>query len=153
MSLADESGVLHETNKCVKVLNLLADIVQWTTPETEQTSKDAFIDTPSVLKAVHFIEENYHTNVTVEQLCKISNMSRSSLLKQFALLCKCSPAAYLTRIRIENACQKLRLTNHSIARIAQDCGFYDSSHFTKSFAQLRKMRPKEYRSHYKHVAL
>lgn len=149
MCLMDESGQLHEENKCLKILNLLADFAKLLATSNAVSSKNNFLDTSSVLKSITFIEKNYNGNFTINDLCKISNMSRSSLLKQFAMICKCSPANYLLRIRIEKACELLRSTNHSIARIAQDCGFYDSSHFTKSFYQVMKLLPKEYRNGYK----
>ena len=154
ISLMAESGTLHEMNKHFKILNLIADLAKIMTANELKTSKNnVFIDTPSILKAITFIEQNYNGSFTINDLCKIANMSRSSLLKQFSILCKCSPANYLVRIRIEKACELLRITNHSIARIAQDCGFYDSSHFTKSFSQLMKELPKDYRNRYKHELL
>lgn len=149
MSLSVESGILLEGNKCIKILNMIADLAKIMTSNEVKTPKNVFIDTPSVLRAITHIEKNFNGNVTITDLCKIANMSRSSLLKQFAVLCKCTPANYLMRIRIEKACDLLRSTNHSIARIAQDCGFYDSSHFTKSFSQVMKLLPKEYRNRYK----
>lgn len=153
MSLMAESGILHEGNKCLKILNMIADFAKIVTANEVKTPKNVFIDTPSVLRAITFIEKNYNSSFTITDLCKISNMSRSSLLKQFSVLCKCSPANYLMRIRIEKACALLHSTNYSIARIAQDCGFYDSSHFTKSFAQIMKELPKEYRNRYKKEVL
>ncbi|MBQ9113847.1 MAG: helix-turn-helix domain-containing protein [Clostridia bacterium] len=153
MSLMAESGILHEGNKCLKILNMIADFAEIMTANEVKTPKNVFIDTPSILKAITFIEQNYNGSFTVNDLCKIANMSRSSLLKQFSVLCKCSPANYLMRIRIEKASDLLRTTNYSIARIAQDCGFYDSSHFTKSFFQTMKELPKEYRNRYKNEAL
>ncbi|MBE7084518.1 MAG: helix-turn-helix domain-containing protein [Clostridiales bacterium] len=149
MCLTDESGQLHEENKCLKILNLLADFAKLMATGNANSSKNTFLDTSSILKSITFIEKNYSENFTINDLCKISNMSRSSLLKQFAKLCKCSPANYLLRTRIERSCELLRSTDYSIARIAQDCGFYDSSHFTKSFSQVMKLLPKEYRNRYK----
>ena len=149
MTVEAESGVLHEANKCLKILNMIADFAKIVSSNEAKPSKSVFIDTPSVLRAITFIEQNYNGSFTVTDLCKAANMSRSSLLKQFSTLCKCSPATYLMRVRIEKACDMLRSTNYSIARIAQDCGFYDSSHFTKSFHQTMKELPKEYRNRYR----
>ncbi len=153
MSVSTESLALHEGNKCLKILNIIADLAEIMTANEVKATKNVFIDTPSVLRAITHIEQNYNNSVTVTDLCKIANMSRSSLLKQFSMLCKCTPANYLMRIRIEKACDLLRATNYSIARIAQDCGFYDSSHFTKSFYQTMKVLPKEYRNRYKNELL
>ena len=93
-----------------------------------------------------YIEDNFAETVTLSDLCRVSNMSRSSLLKQFHRLCRCSPSDYLLNTRVENACKMLEHSDHSIAQIAQDCGFYDSSHFSKMFCKVKKMLPKDYRS-------
>ena len=148
-TLCKENERLQEGTKCLKILNLLADFAKTMTASKIKSNQNVFIDTPNILKVLTYIENNYHTNVTVEELCRISNMSRSSLLKQFSELCKYSPTDYLMRIRIEKACDFLKETNLSIARIAQDCGFYDSSHFSKTFLKLQKMSPKEYRKQFR----
>ncbi len=149
MSVMAESGILHEGNKCLKILNMLADFAKILAASEVKTAKNAYIDTPSILRAITYIEKHYNGSFTIQDLCKIANMSRSTLLKQFAALCNCSPANYLNRIRIEKASELLRTTNYSIARIAQDCGFYDSSHFIKSFSQVMKTLPKDYRNRFK----
>lgn len=150
-ALCKEDGVgpLQEGTKCLKILNLLADFAKVMTANEIKSNQNIFIDTPSILKVITYIESNYHTNVTIQDLCRISSMSRSSLLKQFAELCKYSPTDYLLRIRIEKACELLKNSNHSIARIAQDCGFYDSSHFSKTFLKLQNVSPKEYRKQFR----
>ncbi|MBR2321406.1 MAG: AraC family ligand binding domain-containing protein, partial [Clostridia bacterium] len=120
--LQDSEGVLHEGMKCLKILNLLADFANYMDKSAAKDDQNVFVDTPNILKVLTYIENNYHTNVTINDLCKISNMSRSSLLKQFSEVCKYSPTDYLLSIRIEKACEFLKSTNLSVARIAQDCG-------------------------------
>ena len=36
-------------------------------------------------------------------------------------------------------------TDKTISDIAEECGFYDQSHFIKMFARLRRQTPSEYR--------
>ena len=72
-------------------------------------------------------------------------MSRSTLLSQFHTLCNCSPTEYMQSVRIDNAKKMLADSDLSIATIAQECGFYDSSHFTKAFFQKTNLLPKDYR--------
>ena len=93
-----------------------------------------------------YIETNFAEDIVLADLCALSNMSRSTLLKQFAKLCNCSPTDYLLKTRVENSCKLLEHSDASVASIAQDCGFYDSSHFSKAFFKLKGMLPREYRA-------
>jgi AraC-like DNA-binding protein len=40
----------------------------------------------------------------------------------------------------------LRLTDKTIAEIAEECGFSDASYFTKSFKNIYSVTPKDYRA-------
>jgi transcriptional regulator GlxA family with amidase domain len=57
-----------------------------------------------------------------------------------------SPAAYITKIRIESAAVMLLNTSLSVSEIAYKTGFYDASHLTKSFEIHYSMTPMEYKN-------
>lgn len=141
----------NETNKNVKILNLVSDLAITLTLNKEISATDTLPNLSGLLQVLSYIDNNFAENVTLADFCRVSNMSRSSLLKQFAKLCKCSPSDYLLNTRVDNACKMLEHTDFSIAQIAQDCGFYDSSHFSKMFFKLKKMLPKDYRATVKSV--
>lgn len=135
----------YETNKNAKILNLLCDLAATLTANTNALPKESALNVAELLRVIAYIDENYAENITLADLCAVSNMSRSSLLNQFSRLYNCSPSVYLLNTRLENACKMLEQSQYSIAQIAQDCGFYDSSHFSKMFCKVKKMLPKEYR--------
>ena len=141
----------YEANKNAKVLNLLCDLANTLTANTNLFTKEASLNVTELLRVIAYIDENYAENITLADLCAVSNMSRSSLLNQFSRLYQCSPSAYLLNVRLENACKMLEQSQNSIAQIAQDCGFYDSSHFSKMFYKIKKCLPKEYRNSQRHT--
>lgn len=144
---SDKLGKQYESNRNTKILNLVGDLaLVLTSSFTDDTNIDSVGNIKDILKIIDYIESNYSENITLQTLCNVANMSRSSLHKQFSLLCKCTPSQYLTNIRIDKACKMLTDSDLSISQIAQDCGFFDSSHFSKTFLQLKQMLPKEYRS-------
>ncbi len=59
-----------------------------------------------------------------------------------------SLSAYVARQRIDYAIYLMKNTDRSMADIASECGFFDQSHFTKTFQALEHMPP----SHYKRKA-
>lgn len=139
-----ESGQ-YEANKTVKILNLISDLSSILIDNTLIKKNDDATNIPELLQILTYIEEHFNEEITLHKLCEISFMSRSSLLKLFNRLCNCSPNEYLLNVRIENACKLLKTTNYSITRIAQDSGFYDSSHFSKLFKRVKKILPKDFR--------
>jgi transcriptional regulator GlxA family with amidase domain len=137
---------LNETEKSIKTLNLIYELSSVVSREDFSTSKQSIIDAKQISLVLSYIDNNYQEKITLTDLCKISNMSRSTLLNQFHLACSCSPSEYLLSVRIDKATYLLENTQLAIAMIAQDCGFYDSSHFTKFFLQKTGFLPKDYRN-------
>ena len=56
---------------------------------------------------------------------------------------------YIISYRLKRSMKMLELTKKSVAEIAEECGFTDSSYFTKTFKANFKMTPKEYRNKFK----
>lgn len=52
---------------------------------------------------------------------------------------------YIRKLRIEFACHELSKLDIPIATIAADAGFFDQSHFTRTFKRLVGITPTEYR--------
>ena len=52
---------------------------------------------------------------------------------------------FITRTRIEAACDDLLITNKKLAMIAKENGFYDQSSFTLHFRRQMKVTPLKYR--------
>lgn len=57
----------------------------------------------------------------------------------------CTPAAYLTRVRVEAGALLLRRTSAPIEEIAATVGFADASHFSRCFRRWLGCRPGQYR--------
>lgn len=98
-----------------------------------------------ILKTTQYMEENYFSKITVDDLSRIVNMSAPNFYRYFKKVFNTSPMEYLKRIRISHATAMLSSTDKSISFIAQECGFFDSSHFTHTFEQATNMNPKEFR--------
>jgi AraC-like DNA-binding protein len=54
-------------------------------------------------------------------------------------------SVYLRDLRVRRACEELRHTRHSLARIAIAVGFSDHAHFTRVFKETQGLIPTQYR--------
>lgn len=144
--LNQSSENMNETEKSIKTLNLICEFARIVMSNEYSAAARSFVDIRAITKVLSYIDNNYNDKITLNDLCRLSNMSRSTLLNQFHILCNCSPTEYVQSVRIDNARKLLAESNLSIATIAQECGFYDSSHFTKAFFQKTNLLPKDYRN-------
>lgn len=73
-------------------------------------------------------------------------MNTNYFCKFFKSLTGTSPIDYLTIYRLECAKKKLKETELSITEVAYDCGFNDSSYFTKVFKKYNNITPTKFLS-------
>jgi len=103
-------------------------------------------DNQAINEVVKYINTNYEKNITIEELSKISKLSKSHFTKVFTQNIKMSPMEYLKHIRLQNA-KKMVLSNKlSITTISSQCGFNSSAYFSKLFKEAFGETPKEFAS-------
>ena len=98
-----------------------------------------------LLKVVQFVTKHYSDEIVVADLAKQANLSQSQLHREFARLFGITPNQYLREVRVGVARHLLESTQHSIAAIAANTGFYDQSHLTRQFKISTGLTPTQYR--------
>ena len=94
---------------------------------------------------IDFIEINYHTHITLNDIAAKGNMSVRTANRMFKEALKMSPIDYLIKVRINNAKTILEKQQCTIFEAAFQSGFNDSNYFTKQFKKITSMSPREYR--------
>lgn len=105
----------------------------------------------TIRSAIAYIDDHFMEKVSIAALARISGMSTSVFRRAFVKIMDTTPGAYISTIRINRARKLLTETGKTISDIAEECGFYDQSHFTKVFFRLRHMSPGEYRRKHRHA--
>jgi len=105
---------------------------------------DSRIDILNIFSSVEYIQNNFAKKITIDDLAKNAKMSRSLFIKQFELYTKKTVNDYIMNTRIEKSLNLLDM-NYSISYIAQECGFFDSSHFSRYFKKIIGQTPLEYK--------
>ena len=98
-----------------------------------------------IRKAVVYLNDHLSEDVSIERLASIANYSPAQFRRLFTKLMGQSPSAYIADIRINNAKVLLKTTDKRISDIAVEVGFFDHSHFIRTFKKLVGSTPAEYR--------
>ncbi len=95
-------------------------------------------------KVKEYIDANFIDPIKLDDLVSISGRSKYGLLRKFNAQYKATPHNYILNKRINHAKQLIR-KGDSIAQIAVDCGFFDQSHFIKTFKKFVGVKPMDFR--------
>lgn len=90
-----------------------------------------------------YLREHAREKVTLEDLERLSGMSRFHLVHSFKKAYRVPPHAYQNLVRI-NAAKKELMKQRPIAEVATEAGFYDQSHFTRCFKECVGVTPHRY---------
>ena len=100
-------------------------------------------------KTIHVravIELHLFSNLKLEQLAKLCNLSLSSFKREFKKEFEDSPTNYINDRRLEKAKELLSTTDLPISEVAYETGFQDSLYFTRLFKNKIGIPPTVYRT-------
>ena len=98
-----------------------------------------------VSEAIQFIEKNYHTHITLEQVAEQLKISANYLSRLFTKELNISFTYYIIQARINRAKELLTDTHMKTYEIAHRVGFTDESYFSRVFKKSTGIKPNEYR--------
>jgi len=96
-------------------------------------------------KAVAFINENLCEDLSIRNISKNINVSKSVLYKRFHACFNCTVSEYINTRRVEKSIELLTRTDLSIEEISQKVGFASASYFSKIFKKEKGVSPLNYK--------
>ncbi|MBI5371830.1 MAG: helix-turn-helix transcriptional regulator [Sphingobacteriales bacterium] len=136
--LADDNLV---TTKLKELLLLLS--------KTEQAgSIHDFISslfTPATYDFNEIIQNNLFSDLSMEELARLTHSSLATFKRKFSALYHESPAKYILVKRLEKSSQLLQIKPKPVADIAYECGFENITHFNKAFKKHFGKTPTAFR--------
>lgn len=105
---------------------------------------------PSVLEAMAFIREQFHTPISLRDVASHVGVSAPHLARQFKAGTGQSVSAWLHRLRVIHARQLLTETDGTVLEIAMDSGFGAVEHFHRVFKMLTGQTPHRFRQMHQH---
>lgn len=98
-----------------------------------------------IARVVARIHRDFAEPLKVAGLAAEASLSRSQLDRQFRDRFGTTPREYLLRVRVHEACRLLLETDRKTVAIALDTGFYDHSHFSRTFRRIMGIGPQAFR--------
>lgn len=100
---------------------------------------------PAIARAEEHMLANLHRPVANLEFAASTGLGLRTFLRRFRDAVGESCQDRFRRKRIQHACLLLQFTDHTLERIAADCGFCDRHHFSRVFRQLRGASPAAFR--------
>ncbi|WP_317201276.1 AraC family transcriptional regulator [Janthinobacterium sp.] len=94
---------------------------------------------------LNYITENYREPLSAEALAEQLGMSLSKFSRFFRKTTGNSFTDFVSRIRINKACQLLMNTDQYVTNVCYDVGFHNVANFNRRFLQVKGVTPKEFR--------
>lgn len=108
-------------------------------------SSREFRNATLVEKAVRFVEENFHQELSLEDVAKQVYLSPCYFSRLFKQVKGWSFSEYLTQVRMEEARRLLINTDYQISEIASRVGYRDARYFSQVFKRNEGCTPISYR--------
>jgi PAS domain S-box-containing protein len=99
-----------------------------------------------VAAAVAFARARPTEPIAVADLAAAASLTAPQLERAIRRALGLSAKQLILRLRLEEAMHRLRTTDTSIGQIANDCGYYDQSAFSRQFKKVVRMSPGAYRA-------
>ncbi len=98
-----------------------------------------------IRKAIAHLNRHYTEDVSVAELANVAHYSPAQFRRLFKEVTQMSPSDYIASVRINAAKTLLKTTDRRICDIAVDIGFFDHSHFIRTFRRIVGRTPARYR--------
>lgn len=101
-----------------------------------------------ILKSQSYMEMNYASNLSIEQVSALCHMGKRNFIRRFKVATNNSPIEYLQRVRIEAARKILENEDCSLTEVMGQTGYRDIKTFRMIFKRLTGLSPRDYRKRY-----
>ena len=98
-----------------------------------------------ISRVIAHLNRNFREPFDEKKLCRIGNMSQSTLLRHFRKTTGLSPLQYQNRLRLAEARHLIVTTRKSLREITYDVGFTDWNYFGRLFKQKMGCSPGHFR--------
>lgn len=107
---------------------------------------DAQAETKALSDALGWLRGNLDQSLRLGDVAARARLSVFQLDQRIRALFGMSAGQYITRLRIDHACERLRRGGSPISEIALECGYADQTAFSRQFRKVVGLSPAKYRA-------
>lgn len=104
---------------------------------------------PPIPKAIRrvkdYIDENYQEPCSLDALAEVAALTPSYLIKKFNKYYGVTPTQYLWHFRAKKGVELLEHSSQNVSVIADECGFQNANHFSRTIKKIFGDSPRSYR--------
>lgn len=126
-------------------LYLIFQILGENSLSDDRTVSEYRADFSKIKPAINAVINHYEQKITIENAAAECCLSESHFMKIFKKTTGKSFNEFLIGHRLNKASQMLKDTDDRVVDIANSCGFYNQSYFTRMFLRHYSVTPSEYR--------
>lgn len=101
-----------------------------------------------ILRSQTYIEQNYATNITIDEVAAVSNTGKRNFIRRFKAATNNTPIEYIQRVRIEAAKKALEDKDWQLDKVMDVTGYEDMKTFRMIFKRMTGLSPSDYRKKY-----
>jgi len=140
----------YELTTKSRLCMMLSKLLNLVTPQTKPKKKSIGIthDEARAKEIILYIQQNYSSKITLDELAEHINISKSECCRCFKRSIGITPIEYLMKYRIlmaVNLIQNSDPRNRFFSDLSSKVGFNNASYFNKLFRQYIGCTPSEYR--------
>lgn len=98
-----------------------------------------------IKESLSYIEQNFQSQISVEDMAEACGLNRSYFGKIFRDTVGCPPQEFLMKYRMTKAAELLKQTTLSINDIGNAVGYPNQLHFSRAFKNIYGVSPREWR--------
>jgi len=142
ISLLGKQDMCSQLRSKSLLLELVSDFFKFQNKKERDLNEEKII---RLTPALNYIDSHLGEQTRLAKLAKLAAYEKTYFSTLFKQLFAASPIQYIQNKRIEKAKSLLRNTNMKLEAVAQELGFKDAFHFSKTFKKITKEPPGEFR--------
>lgn len=100
---------------------------------------------PSVLlKIILYIQQNYHSNITLEEISHSFQLSKQYIVRLFKQHLNTTVTSYINSLKLFHSLELLKYSTMNIGEVAASLGFNNAYYFSRLFKRAYLLTPSEY---------
>lgn len=110
-------------------------------------NKNSSNDHPAwLMRVLKLLNDSWNEPLSLKDLSRTAGVHPVTISKHFSKYTNCTLGEYRRRLKIERSLGFIKEPDLSLTNISYKCGFFDQSHFTRTFKDLTGFIPRQYRS-------